>query len=184
MRPPAARVRRFVAALNGTAGDLPKPEPQPECDADDVGSNAWALAPSRTKSGKAILLRNPHLAWTAGYYEAHLTVPGVVDFYGDFRIGGPFIVIGGFNKYLGFATTNSNSGDLTEFYALDARSGVGRSLPDRRRLAAVEAANRSRWSSWTTAGRATRRATTGPRRGPGGPSHRAEDLCGPHGGRR
>ena len=70
-------------------------------------------------SGKAILLRNPHLAWTAGYYEAHLTVPGVVDFYGDFRIGGPLIVIGGFNKDLGFATTNSNSGDLTEFYALD-----------------------------------------------------------------
>jgi acyl-homoserine-lactone acylase len=85
-----------------------------------VGSNAWALAPDRTKSGRAILLRNPHLAWTAGYYEAHLTVPGVIDFYGDFRIGGPLIVIGGFNKDLGFATTNSNSGDLTEIYALDA----------------------------------------------------------------
>ena len=55
----------------------------------DEGSNAWALAPSRTRSGRAILLRNPHLAWNAGYYEAHLTVPGVVDFYGDFRIGGP-----------------------------------------------------------------------------------------------
>src|SRR5687767_10375481 len=31
--------------------------------ADIVGSNAWAFAPSRTKSGKAILLRNPHLQW-------------------------------------------------------------------------------------------------------------------------
>jgi acyl-homoserine-lactone acylase len=48
-----------------------------------------------------------------------MTVPGVVDFYGDFRIGGPLIVIGGFNRHLGWATTNSNSGDLTEFYALD-----------------------------------------------------------------
>ena len=48
-----------------------------EPSSDDDGSNAWALAPSRTKSGKAILLRNPHLAWTAGYYEAHMTVPGV-----------------------------------------------------------------------------------------------------------
>src|SRR5690606_39237692 len=28
-------------------------------DDDNVGSNAWALAPSRTTSGKAILLRNP-----------------------------------------------------------------------------------------------------------------------------
>ncbi|HEX6125747.1 MAG TPA: penicillin acylase family protein [Pyrinomonadaceae bacterium] len=82
------------------------------------GSNAWAFAPSRTKSGKAILLRNPHLAWTAGYYEAHLTVPGVIDFYGDFRIGSAFAVIGGFNKHLGWSTTN-NSQDLDEIYALD-----------------------------------------------------------------
>lgn len=84
----------------------------------DDGSNAWALAPSRTKSGKAILLRNPHLQWTAGYYEAHITVPGVLDFYGDFRIGGPFAVIGGFNRRLGWSTTN-NSQDLDEIYALD-----------------------------------------------------------------
>ena len=48
-----------------------------------------------------------------------MTVPGVIDFYGDFRIGGPLIVIGGFNRHLGWATTNSNSGDLTEFYVLD-----------------------------------------------------------------
>ena len=84
----------------------------------DNGSNAWAFAPSRTKSGKAILLRNPHLQWTAGYYEAHMTVKGVIDFYGDFRIGSPFAVVGGFNRYLGFSTTN-NSQDLDEIYALD-----------------------------------------------------------------
>src|SRR5690606_10613966 len=29
----------------------------------EEGSNAWAFAPSRTRSGKAILLRNPHLSW-------------------------------------------------------------------------------------------------------------------------
>ncbi|HMC76937.1 MAG TPA: penicillin acylase family protein [Vicinamibacterales bacterium] len=115
--PPAARVRRFLAAQGVAAsGD---PAAIDETTHDDDGSNAWALAPGRTTSGKAILLRNPHLAWTAGYYEAHLTVPGVVDFYGDFRVGGPLIVIGGFNKDLGWATTNSNSGDLTEIYALD-----------------------------------------------------------------
>jgi acyl-homoserine-lactone acylase len=86
--------------------------------ASNDGSNAWAFAPSRTKSGKAILLRNPHLQWTAGYYEAHMTVKGVLDFYGDFRIGSPFAVIGGFNKNLGFSTTN-NSQDLDEIYAFD-----------------------------------------------------------------
>jgi acyl-homoserine-lactone acylase len=128
--PPAARVRRFVTALTATGRpDLAaaafraapadaEPLAGEAADADD-GSNAWAFAPSRTTSGRAILLRNPHLAWTAGYYEAHLTVPGVMDFYGDFRIGGPLIVIGGFNPHLGWSTTNSNSGDLTELYALD-----------------------------------------------------------------
>jgi len=109
----------------------------------DDGSNAWAFAPGRTKSGKAILLRNPHLAWTAGYYEAHLSVPGILDFYGDFRIGGPFIVIGGFNRNLGWSTTN-NSQDLSEVYALDVDPKTidhylfdGASLPLARELRTV-----------------------------------------------
>jgi acyl-homoserine-lactone acylase len=114
--PPAARIRRLMQSLNpGTS------EPRDvgtELQDPEEGSNAWAFAPSRTTSGKAILLRNPHLAWSAGYYEAHLTVPGVVDFYGDFRIGGPLGVVGGFNRHLGWSTTNSNSGDRTEIYAV------------------------------------------------------------------
>jgi acyl-homoserine-lactone acylase len=130
-------------------------------DVDNVGSNAWAFAPSRTKSGRAILLRNPHLAWNAGYYEAHLTVPGVVDFYGDFRIGGPFVVIGGFNRYLGFATTN-NAQDLDELYALDADTVTpdhyyfdGMSVPLRRELATVAYRNGEQMATetreqWTT----------------------------------
>jgi acyl-homoserine-lactone acylase len=84
----------------------------------DDGSNAWALAPSRTTSGAAILMRNPHLAWTAGYYEAHVTVPGVLNFYGDFRIGGPFGIVCGFNENLGWATTN-NYPTLEQVYELD-----------------------------------------------------------------
>lgn len=88
-------------------------------DAPDEGSNAWAFAPSRTKSGHAILLRNPHLQWNAGYYEAHVVVPGKLDFYGDFRIGGPFGVIGGFNRDLGWATTN-NDPLLGQIYVFDA----------------------------------------------------------------
>ena len=115
---PPARVGRFLEAMKVAPPRGFDEEEEDPARAED-GSNAWALAPSRTTSGKAILLRNPHLAWNAGYYEAHLTVPGVIDFYGDFRIGGPLIVIGGFNRYLGFSTTNSNSGDMTEFYALD-----------------------------------------------------------------
>lgn len=110
----------------------------------DEGSNAWAFAPSRTVSGKAILLRNPHLAWTAGYYEAQLTVPGVLNFYGDFRIGGPFGIIGGFNEHLGWATTN-NDPVLDVFYALEADAARpdhylldGASRPLRREEVTVE----------------------------------------------
>jgi acyl-homoserine-lactone acylase len=83
-----------------------------------AGSNAWAFAPSRTKSGRAIMMRNPHLNWQAGYYEAQITVPGVIDFYGDFRIGYPLYFNGGFNENLGWATTN-NDVDVEEIYALD-----------------------------------------------------------------
>jgi len=118
------------------------PHAQPE-----DGSNAWAFAPSRTKSGKAILLRNPHLSWDAGYYEAHVTVPGKLDFYGDFRIGGPLGIIGGFNRRLGWATTN-NAPDLDEIYALDVDPARpdhylfdGGSVPLRREVVTVEFRN-------------------------------------------
>lgn len=112
--PTPARVARFLAALRGEKPPADATaEPEPE-----EGSNAWAFAPSRTTSGKAILLRNPHLAWSAGYYEIHLTVPGVLDFYGDVRIGSPLGVVGGFNRHLGWSTTNSNTGDMTVIYAV------------------------------------------------------------------
>ncbi|MEN9509939.1 MAG: hypothetical protein RLZZ621_2502, partial [Gemmatimonadota bacterium] len=53
-----------------------------------------------------------------GYWEAHVRIPGRLDFYGDFRIGSAFAVVAGFNPYLGWATTN-NATDLEEVYELD-----------------------------------------------------------------
>lgn len=94
------------------------PTPEEITNQFDVGSNAWALAPSRTTSGKAIMLRNPHLNWQSGYYEMQLTVDHDFTFYGDFRIGGPFQTIGGFNERLGFSTTN-NAPDPDEIYLVD-----------------------------------------------------------------
>jgi acyl-homoserine-lactone acylase len=124
-------------------------------DSASVGSMAWALAPSRTKSGKAILLRNPHLGWTAGYYEVHVTVPGVIDFYGDFRIGQLFGPIGGFNPHLGFAATD-NFLDLDQVYTLDADPSRadhylfdGTSIPLTRELITVEFKDGDAFSSET-----------------------------------
>ncbi len=127
--------------IEGAEGD--GAAPTPDVDPIEEGSNAWAFAPSRTRSGHAVLVRNPHLSWTAGYYEAHVTVPGVLDFYGDFRVGGPFGVIGGFNRHLGWSTTN-NAPDNDEVYALDvdpARADhylfEGASVPLQRELVTV-----------------------------------------------
>ncbi len=106
----------FIRSLQRARGAPPRDD---RTAASDDGSNAWAFDGTRTKSGKAILLRNPHLRWTAGYYEAHVIVPGVVDFYGDFRIGGAFGTVGGFNRHLGFATTN-NAPVMSQVYALEA----------------------------------------------------------------
>ncbi|MEP6491197.1 MAG: penicillin acylase family protein [bacterium] len=106
--PPMNQASKFVSHIDST-----------ERPGSDDGSNAWAFGPSRTKSKRAILLRNPHLVWTSGYYEAHVVVPGVLDFYGDLRIGGPFGVIGGFNHDLGWATTN-NDAVLSQIYEVDA----------------------------------------------------------------
>lgn len=158
-----AAARRFLqriapqtdARRGPNAGDPPEGDASIPNDQIEEGSNAWAFAPSRTRSGRAILVRNPHLAWTAGYYEGHMTVPGVVDFYGDFRIGGPFGVVGGFNKDLGWATTN-NSPDLDEIYSLDVDpNGVdrylfdGASLPLQRELITVTFRNGSGWNTET-----------------------------------
>lgn len=123
--PSTAAAARPVARLDSTRALRPGDSASVPGTSDD-GSNAWAFSPSRTTSGKAILLRNPHLAWTAGYYEAHLRVAGALDFYGDMRIGGPFAVIGGFNRDLGWATTN-NDPLLWQVYAIAADS----TAPDR-----------------------------------------------------
>jgi acyl-homoserine-lactone acylase len=144
-----ADARRFLARFlpsrprgPGPPGDI-APSLEDGDDLTEEGSNAWAFGPRRTKSGRAILMRNPHLSWTAGYYEAHVTVPGMLDFYGDFRIGGPFGVIGGFNRNLGWSTTN-NAPDLDEIYALDVDAAAtdhyrfnGTSLPVLRELVTV-----------------------------------------------
>lgn len=142
IQPSPQKIRNFLNRRSGRSDEDPAAMDD-EGETPDDGSNAWALAPSRTRSGNTILLRNPHLRWTAGYYEAHLTVPGVIDFYGDFRIGGPFAVIGGFNRNLGFSTTN-NAQDLDEIYELDADPKRpdhylfdGRSVPIKRELITI-----------------------------------------------
>ncbi|MGC1394750.1 MAG: acylase, partial [Coleofasciculaceae cyanobacterium] len=75
------------------------------------GSNAWAIAPAHSTSGKAMLLANPHLPWSDSYlwYEAQLTAPGI-DAYGAALVGMPVLAIA-FNNNLGWTlTVNTHQG--------------------------------------------------------------------------
>jgi acyl-homoserine-lactone acylase len=81
------------------------------------GSNAFAIGGSRTVSGKPMLLGNPHLRWSSLYWEAQITVPGQINFYGSTLIGLPTLRAG-FNEALGYVQTN-NDPDLDDIYALD-----------------------------------------------------------------
>lgn len=81
-------------------------------EAAEAGSNALAISGSRTTSGRPILLGNPHLRWSSLYWEAHVTVPGVLDFYGSTLVGLP-VLRAGFNSQLAYVQTN-NAPDHTD----------------------------------------------------------------------
>lgn len=70
-----------------------------------AGSNTWAIAPSRSSSGNALLLQNPHLPWSDLFLftEGHIVAPGV-DIYGATLVGSPVLAIA-FNDHLGWSHT-------------------------------------------------------------------------------
>ena len=70
-----------------------------------AGSNAYAIGPSRSASGHAMLLANPHLPWADlfTFFEAHLQAPGF-NAYGAAVVGLPVLNIA-FNDHLGWTHT-------------------------------------------------------------------------------
>lgn len=88
---------------------------------EEGGSNAFALAGTRTESGRPILLGNPHLNWSSLYWEAQVTVPGKIDFFGSTLAGIP-VLRAGFNRHLGWVTTN-NAPDVSDIFALELDPG-------------------------------------------------------------
>lgn len=86
------------------------------------GSNAWAIAPSRSASGHSMLLINPHLAWSGQqlFYELHLIGPGI-DCYGTTLVGFPVVMLG-FNHHLGWSHT-VNTFDGADSYELTLEDG-------------------------------------------------------------
>jgi len=88
------------------------------------GSNGWAIAPSRTTSGHAMLLMNPHLPWPAAwstYYEIQLTAPGI-DLYGATQVGLPVLRFV-FSDYLGFTHTVNAPNEVSYYRITPAGEG-------------------------------------------------------------
>ena len=100
-----------------------RPEPQP-------GSNAWALAGSRTASGKPLLSNDMHLEYSLPgiWYMAHLQAPGL-DVSGVALPGAPGVIVG-HNQRIAWGMTNLEF-DVQDLYIEKFDDRTGRYLVPR-----------------------------------------------------
>ena len=86
------------------------------------GSNEWAIAPSRSATGKAMLMSNSHLQWgdIHTYFEVQLSAPGVTS-YGAVWVGFP-VLRQCFTEYLGWTQTTNNPAE-SDLYRLVLKDG-------------------------------------------------------------
>lgn len=80
------------------------------------GSNAWALAPSRTTSGNAMLLANPHIP-LGNVYEAHVHSAEGLHVSGMLAYGRGLLPAIGFNERIAWTLT-VNRPDTVDLYAV------------------------------------------------------------------
>ena len=84
-----------------------------------LGSNATAIAPSRSRDGSTMLMINSHqpLTGPVSWYEAHLKSGDGLNVMGGLFIGAPALGVG-FNEHHGWGAT-VNQPDLVDVYVLD-----------------------------------------------------------------
>ena len=110
----------FRAAQLRQAADQAAQPPE----GDERGSNAWAVGPSRSASGNALLLMNPHLPWGGMFtwFESHVSA-GDTNSYGVSLLGHPQATIM-FNEHLGWTHT-VNRLDNADMYAVQLTANGG-----------------------------------------------------------
>jgi penicillin amidase len=84
----------------------------------DNGSNNWAVAGSKTVSGKPILCNDPHLGLNLPslWYEVQITTPEF-SVYGASLPGSPSVIIG-FNDHIAWGVTNA-ARDVIDYYKIE-----------------------------------------------------------------
>jgi len=87
------------------------------------GSNGFAIAPSKTESGKSILYINPHVTF---YFrpEVHMVSEQGLNAYGAVTWG-QFFVYQGFNEYCGWMHTSANV-DVADMYTEKISGTIGK----------------------------------------------------------
>jgi acyl-homoserine-lactone acylase len=103
-----------LGALERFYGGSPPPEvPEPEPETEPSGSNGFAIAPSKSTTGNALLLINPH---TSFFFRAELQVVSEqgLDAYGA-ATWGQFFIYQGFNADAGWMHTSSGA-DSIDWY--------------------------------------------------------------------
>jgi acyl-homoserine-lactone acylase len=120
----AERLFQYVYIAPQSLVEHLPPNSTPPGTAEPPGSNGWAIAPSRSASGKTMVLMNPHLPWGPGwstYYEAQLSAPGI-DLYGATQVGLPVLRFV-FNDQLAITNTVDKTGGVTFYKIVPATGG-------------------------------------------------------------
>ncbi|MEX0679359.1 MAG: penicillin acylase family protein [Pirellulales bacterium] len=107
----AATLELVGSHLHVSTAEIPNDYPPPKLAAEvraATGSNAWAIGPSKTRSGHAMLLINPHQPYYGfgQFYEAHLRSGEGWNFTGASFFGTPLPVIG-HNESCGWGMTTN-----------------------------------------------------------------------------
>ncbi|MGI4864873.1 MAG: penicillin acylase family protein [Janthinobacterium lividum] len=107
---PVDRLKAFYSQQKSGAWQRPDFE---QFEREPVGSNGFAIAPSKSASGHALLLINPH---TSFYFrsEVQMTSAAGLNAYGAVTWG-QFFIYQGFNEYCGWMHTSSYADSMDEY---------------------------------------------------------------------
>jgi len=110
---PANRIKAFYGQQNPTSWQGPPVGSGDAFDRSSVGSNGFAIAPTKSASGHALLLINPH---TSFYFRSELQMTSTtgLNAYGAVTWG-QFFIYQGFNAKCGWMHTSSYADSMDEY---------------------------------------------------------------------